>query len=193
MPAKPLITAKRLREVLDYDPDTGIFTALIARGKIKPGDILGFPGGFKSKYLIAHIDGRKYLLQRLAWLYKTGEWPKEEVDHMDRTETNNRWENLREATRSQNAANRGHQTNNTSGHIGVSWHKKSQKWQAYIKHGGVEVYLGSFESIDDAVERRRKAAIELHGEFASERPSIAERDATPPVEKTAYSSIPQAQ
>jgi hypothetical protein len=89
------------------------------------------------------------------------------VDHIDRNGLNNRRENLRIATASENQHNRGKAVNNTSGYIGVSWHKKSGKWQAMIKVNGGAKHLGLFACPVAAAKARDKAAIELHGEFAS--------------------------
>lgn len=90
----------------------------------------------------------------------------EQVDHINHDTLDNRRENLRLATRSQNLMNRIKQQNNTSGYKGVSWHKHSQKWRATIKIGSRHTHLGLFDTPKDAYDAYCKAADELHGEFA---------------------------
>lgn len=89
------------------------------------------------------------------------------VDHIDGDGLNNRRENLRLATTNGNSQNRRKQTNNTSGYMGVSWHKVRGKWRAEIRVGGRAKHLGYYECPTEAAKARDKAAFELHGEFAS--------------------------
>lgn len=144
-PSIPL-TVERLREVLNYNPETGAFCWL-KKTSIYHNKPLGIIGTLNKGYLVVCIDYRRYRLSRLAWLWVTGEWPNGIVDHIDRDKINNRWSNLRIATYAINNKNRGLQKNNTSGATGVCWHKGQQKWRAYIgrKH------LGSFENKDEAI------------------------------------------
>ena len=90
-----------------------------------------------------------------------------EVDHIDRDSLNNNPENLRLATHAQNAMNRRATCINSSGKKGVGWNKICNKWEARITVGRRKKFLGNFDSIEDAVAAYKKAAIELHGEFAS--------------------------
>lgn len=92
--------------------------------------------------------------------------PKEEADHRDRNTLNNRRENIRKATRLQNGSNRGLQSNNTSGFIGVHWIKKSKNWVARIKHKQKLIHIGCFDSPEEAARAHDKYAKQLHGEFA---------------------------
>ena len=117
------LTQKRLKELLHYDPSTGIFTWLVALSKkVKIGDIAGH---IDSKgYRHIGVDCDVYRASRLAWLYMEGYFPEHEVDHEDRVRHNDRWKNLRHLTHSCNLKNRGVNSNNTSGITGVNWDKR---------------------------------------------------------------------
>jgi hypothetical protein len=113
MAESELITATRLRELLHCDPETGIFT------RRKTGRIVGTPNN--RGYLVIRAGDRVHKVSRLAWLWMTGEWPKDQIDHANLNKADNRWLNLREATPSQNARNCPRLSSNTSGYKGVSW------------------------------------------------------------------------
>src|ERR1019366_3934979 len=115
----------RLKEVLRYVPETGLFTWLMKRGSRAAGSVAGTLRS--DGYIQIRLDGDAYLGHRLAWFYQTGSWPTPECDHQDLDKTNNRWTNLREATKSQNKANVNRPISNTSGAKGVCWHKKGRK------------------------------------------------------------------
>ena len=153
-----MLTQKRLKEVLHYDPEAGVFTWLVARGnKIKAGDIAGSVG--PVGYRKIGIDGKIYKASRLACLYMEGCFPEYEVDHRDRVKNNNKWYNLRHATRSYNMKNCKIVSDNTSGVTGVNFHKKHNKWQAYITDGGKTMHLGSFNNFINAVHARWEAEV----------------------------------
>jgi len=160
------ITAARLREILHYDPETGLFAWKLATSKRTIIRSLAGHANKKIKYIVITIYRRHYLAQRLAWLYMTGEWPKGRVDHKDLDRTNNRWVNLREATSSENKMNRHAYSNNTSGLKGVSWHGQRGKWRANIAAHGVQTHLGVFDCPAAAYFAYVVAANEKHGEFA---------------------------
>jgi hypothetical protein len=165
MTDKPLITHERLLEVLSYEPETGEFWWRIRIGSRCPMNRpAGTPTGFQKKYLKVAIDGRSYTLHRLAWFYMTGRWPNPECDHRDLNERNNRWSNLREATRVQNGLNRRLHKNNTSGYKGISWHKKYKKWRAYVFVDGKKVEK-LFDRKEDAMQHRKNEANRFYGEF----------------------------
>ena len=127
-----MITQQILKENLHYEPETGIFTRLKSLGNaVKIGDVAGYDAS--NGYRFIEVCGKRYLAHRLAWLWMTAQWPREEIDHINLSKADNRWSNLREATRSQNAAHRKAQANNTHGWKGVSWHRKTQKWRAIIR------------------------------------------------------------
>lgn len=101
----------------------------------------------------------------LAWFYMTGKWPLDELDHIDLDKSNNRWHNLRLATRSQNNTNKERYRNNTSGYKGISWYEKGKCWRAKIQKDRKQIHLGSFSRIEDAILAYKKAAKEFHEEF----------------------------
>lgn len=161
-----MLTQARLKELFSYDAETGVFRRLCAPGK--RSDLSGEVAGSKygQGYLHINVDGRKYKAHRLAWLYVYGLWPNGRLDHRNLQKDDNRIDNLREATCSQNEQNKPLRSNNTSGITGVYWNKCAQKWQAYIKFSGRVRYLGIFEALADAVTARRSAEKSLFGEFA---------------------------
>jgi Demerecviridae HNH endonuclease len=173
------LTAARLRELLLYDPDTGIFTWVkrSARGShIRAGHMTG--GIDKSHgYRTIGIDGHTYLAHRLAWLWMTGKWPVADVDHRDLERENTRWHNLREATRSQNNTNVHKRANNTSGFKGVRWNTFKSgrgKWGVRIAVGGKKFHLGYFNCLAMATIVADVAAVLAHGEYARVDASIRE-------------------
>jgi HNH endonuclease len=134
------ISAGRLREVLHYNPDTGLWTWLVS---VNRGARAGSRAGTIIKgYLRIRIDGQGYQASCLAWFYMTGEWPIREVDHRDTDKANDRWINLREASSAENNSNRRMFKNNTSGFKGVSWDRKAQKWRVQIQRCGSKIFLG---------------------------------------------------
>lgn len=155
------ITRQRLLELVSFCPETGVFTRKIGRGnQTKAGEVIGTPDG--NGYLRTYLDGGRYLLHRLAWLYVYGYWPAFDIDHCNGVRSDNRLCNLREATRSENQQNRAIGRNNTSGHIGVYWHKHDKRWVAQIRIGKKRIHVGQFESIEEAVAARAKAKAEIH-------------------------------
>ena len=150
------LTAERLRSVLHYEPETGIFTRKVSTSpRIKVGDAAGCPGG--HGYLQIRVQNRKYLAHRLAWLYVYGEWPKDQLDHINRNRSDNRIANLREVTNKQNMQNASKSSRNTSGHPGAYWLKQSSKWVAKITHNYKLIHLGCFNTIEEAIAARKAA------------------------------------
>lgn len=98
-----MLSQEYLKSILHYDPETGILSWKVDRRRVKIGQIAGY---LCLGYVAIGIDGKLYKGHRLAWLYMTGEWPKDEIDHINRTKHDNRWVNLREATKEQNCDNR---------------------------------------------------------------------------------------
>jgi hypothetical protein len=143
----------RLLKTLHYNPDTGQFTRIATRrAKKKVGRIV-------DGYLSIGIDHRKYQAHRLAFLYMTGKWPVGDVDHANGDPSDNKWSNLRQATRSQNIINRRKLDNrNISGYTGVRWHKSMKKWQA--------IFSFTFKTKEEAIEARRLMMEVLAGEFS---------------------------
>lgn len=158
-----MITQARLRELLHYDPNTGVFTRLVAKGTAKVGDVAG--GIRKDGYINISVDGSPYLAHRLAWLYVHGVWPPAHTDHIDLDRQNNRIANLREATSSQNIANTRRRQRNTSGVKGVYWSRIRRKWIAQIGYQKRVLNLGGFDNIEEARRARVAAEIRLFGDF----------------------------
>lgn len=165
-------TQERLKELLHYDPETGIFTWLVMNSRrIKVGSVAGCISVTKRKNMSDHprimigVDGHRILAHRLAWLYMTGEWPKEQIDHKNLNSTDNKWSNLREATNAQNAANNKKRATNTSGFKGVHLNKFG-KYEAYITINYKKTHLGNHSTAEAAYAAYCEAARELHGEFA---------------------------
>ncbi len=159
------LSAEILREILDYSPETGLFSRKVtvgSRGEI--GRIVGSPhhGG----YLYIWIGKYQYLVHRLAWLWMTGDWPDRQLDHINRDKSDNRWSNLRLATHGQNRQNSRAPKNNTSGYIGVSFVKATSKWHAYIRVNRQRVHLGFFGDRTTAAACRNINAAYMYGDFA---------------------------
>lgn len=175
MALRPKIAAERLREIVRYNSRTGVFTWRITRKKCTAGAIVGRVDD--RGYLTAKLDYRIYYLHRAAWLYMTGTWPANDIDHIDQNKSNNRWRNLREATRKQNIENGPRRKNNTSGEIGVTWNKLEKKWVARITHKRKKLSLGYFVNFDDAVAARRAGVLKLF----THAPACGIQDACPDI------------
>ena len=154
-----MITQEELKKLVKYNPKTGIFTRLVDVANRKAGDPVGSVD--YHGYVQTSIHGHMYKVHRLVFLYMTGEIP-DQVDHINHIRTDNRWENLRSADGFINQKNKGVQCNNTSGTLGVWWHKQRSKWAAEIKVKGKKIHLGIFKSKDDAI-KARKLAEERYG------------------------------
>ena len=152
------MTQQELKELLNYDQNTGIFTWL-KNNKIA--------GGINSKgYVAIKIKNKLYKAHRLAWLYVYGEWPNI-VDHINRIRNDNKLSNLRLATPSQNQFNSNLRKDNTSGIKGVTWAKQSKKWLVQIRIDKKKTHIGiykNFEMAKIAIDLARK---KYHKEFAN--------------------------
>ncbi len=157
------LTLDRLREVLHYDPETGIWTWLVTLSSRNPAGNLACKTKHDTGYHRVSIDGHRYKAHRLAWLYMTGEWPKNQIDHKNIIRHDNRWENLREANQQQNSANMIRGTSN-SGLKGVF--KKKNRYLAHITVNYKSIYLGTFQSKEEAAEAYRAAAETNFGLYA---------------------------
>jgi hypothetical protein len=155
-----MLTAERLREVLDYDPSEGVFRWKEARGCRPARSVAGSVG--EHGYVRIVINRKWYGAHRLAWCITHGAWPSEFIDHKDGDPSNNRLANLREATPKQNAENRKVHCNSLSGETGVRWHKRTQMWEARIGHSGRLHHIGYFRAKTQAVAARAKVKESLH-------------------------------
>ena len=155
------LDSTRLRELLDYNPETGVFI-----WKVKPNkkDPIGMVAGCPTRgYVRIKVLGSSNGAHRLAWLYVHGNWPKDLIDHINGNGLDNRICNLREATNKQNSHNvKGPQINGTSGYLGVWFDKDSNKWAARIQVDGKKKRLGKYKTPELAYEAYIAAKRELH-------------------------------
>lgn len=158
-----MLTAERLRALVSYDQSTGVFIRLLTRAaNAQSGSVAGWSRADGRRRIL--IEGRYYYAHRLAWLYMTGEWPTAQIDHINGDPADNRFINLREATRTQNCANIGLPRHNTSGLKGTTAVKG--RWQAQIQVGGKKIYLGKYATKEEAHAAYLSAAKTAFGEFA---------------------------
>lgn len=155
-----LLTAARLRELRTYDPATGLFSFARQGG----GHFAGAPCGKTTSqgYTRIVVDGGKYMAHRLAWLWMTGEWPEDQIDHINGDRSDNRWPNLRAATASINVQNihAPKSNNKTSGVLGVR--PCGARFEANIGHNYRRIYLGRFDTADEAHAAYLTAKRRLH-------------------------------
>lgn len=163
------ITFDRLRELLHYEPETGLFRWRV--DKVSSGGQIvarsgAIAGGLNSiGYWQLVIDRNHYLGHRLAWFYVHGEWPSHQIDHVNRDTSDNRISNLRAATHAQQRGNQKRRKDNTSGIKGVSFHKSSGLWFARCRKGQRSL-VAYFKSKEAAAKAYEDFAKEIHGEFA---------------------------
>jgi|TARA_R100000501_G_C2587213_1_gene88399 hypothetical protein len=157
------ITADRLRAVLRYEKESGQFYWIAPPWNHT--NLIGQRAGCNATgYILIRIDGRKYKAHRLAWLYVKGVWPKSRLDHRDGQTTNNRIDNLREATPAQNCAN----SRRRSGKVIAKGVRRlpSGKFQARIRHENKLQTIGTFQTEDQAAQAYFARARAFYGEFA---------------------------
>lgn len=161
-----MLTQGRLKELLSYDPATGKFTWLVKRNGVKAiGTEAGHPTDIPGKaYWRITIDRVRYRRGPLVWFYMTGEWPHPTVDHRDKDRLNDRWLNLRIATRSQQAMNKSYPPG-AAGMKGVL--REYNRFNARIMVAGKSHFLGTFATAKEAHTEYLKAATAHHGQFAA--------------------------
>jgi len=133
--------------------------------QVKIGDEAGciHPTGYKQ----VKFRGKSYRVHRVVWFLVKDEQPPEVLDHINNDKLDNRIENLREASISQNGFNAKIPKNNTSGVKGVSWHKQSNKWLARLHSYNKPIHLGSFTDLEDASNAVRETRQKLHGKYTN--------------------------
>lgn len=151
------LTVERLREVADYNPETGFFT-----WRCRSESTRGWNPGFAGKqvggiarcgprsYISIGIDNVRYRAHRLAWLYVHGKWPSGDIDHKDGNGLNNKLDNLRDVTRTLNLINGARYCTNSSGVSGVTWDAVRGKWHAKIYCSYQQYFIGRFTNLADA-------------------------------------------
>ena len=147
------ITAKKLRSMVEYDPKTGIMRT--------NGGSTGWvlkPSQRRTPYRYITVDGRSYSAARLAFLYMTDHWPEDEMDHINGDPLDNRWANLREATRAQNEANKNRANRNSkTGVRGVWAARKGRGFEASVMRNRVRKWFGPFQTVEEAAAAYKEA------------------------------------
>jgi hypothetical protein len=163
------LTVERLRELLHYAPETGVFTWRQDRrcGRsasvlvVKAGDVAGCIA--PDRRVLISVDSKRYKAHRLAWFYVTGAWPNNDIDHRDGDSTNNRWSNLRDVPHGVNMENiRKARPGSSSGLLGVSWHPASKSWHARISIGNRGKSLGYYKTPEEGHKAYLEAKRRLH-------------------------------
>lgn len=178
-----LPTPDQLRELLHYDPETGkLFwkerpasmfkdgyfsrQANCNRWNVRYAGKVAMDTKKSDGYKHGTLHGAQISAHRVAWAIHYGAWPVEFIDHKNGVKADNRIENLREASHTENNHNARAMTTNRSGVKGVNWDKVNKKWKVAVMANGKRHHIGRFLSLDDAAAARRSAAEVLHGEFA---------------------------
>jgi hypothetical protein len=143
-----MLTQERLRELLHYDPETGVFTRITSYYKSRIGKVVGTRD--TRGYTVMSLDRKTQLAHRLAWLYVHGYWPAFHIDHINGDTEDNRISNLREAVAKQNQENRKLNKNNKTGYRGVSYREDMGRYLGYVKHHREQIYVGSYATAEEA-------------------------------------------
>jgi hypothetical protein len=155
------LSRERLAQLFSYDPETGHFIRLPG-GSYRPkgGDVAGC---IKSDYVVIRVDGVLYRAHRLAFLYMTGAWPENEVDHLNGIKSDNRWKNLRDVTLAENRQNQIRaRKNSKTGLLGAHFDTNRNQFKAEICISGKNRNLGYFDTAADAHAAYLKAKRENH-------------------------------
>lgn len=157
-----MISLAALKMVISYNGETGVFTRLVASGSARAGSVAGSVK--VNGYVYVPVGGKHQLAHRLAWLMATGEMPENDIDHINGDRTDNRFSNLRIATRAENMQNerKARVSNKSSGLLGVSWSKAACKWAAGIKLAGKKKHLGLFDDPQVAHEAYLSEKRKIH-------------------------------
>lgn len=150
-----ILTRSRVRELFDYDPETGVLHWKVKHRRVAKGAIAGSISS--NGYRRVAIYGTLYPAHQIIWLWVYGYFP-EQIDHINHVRDDNRLANLRKANNTVNSRNRSLSSRNTSGVVGVHWSAKDKRWIAQI--GAIKrIYLGSFSTFNDAVLARKEAEV----------------------------------
>lgn len=163
------ISIETLQEALSYNPETGVLTwrkrplhhFKSENARNRCNTLFAGQPAFTSLNNTGYLHGLcnrvPLLAHRVAWALTYGLWPDGQIDHIDGDRTNNRIVNLRDATGQENSKNRQLRSDNKSGCVGVQWHKKTQKWRAFISGADGLKHLGVFTNLDEAIAARKAA------------------------------------
>jgi hypothetical protein len=172
------ISLSRAKEIFHYDLETGFLTwkeVSKYKRRIKIGDRAGY--SHHKGYRWISVDGKEYQEHRFIWFWMTGNNAPKQLDHKDGNRNNNKWDNIRLATDTQNQANKRRGKPNKNGYKGVAIKRfvNSTKYQASISDHGKPKYLGLFNTAKEAHEKYCQEARKLHGEFFYEGELIPNR------------------
>lgn len=158
------VSTDRLRKLLTYDPLSGEFTRNVSIG----GKFSGTTAGTITSqgYVGIRIGKIRYYAHRLAWLWMTGQWPTKDIDHKNGARSDNKWNNLRLASPSENQANAKRPSHNKSGYKGVHFYPRYGKWRAVIMVDKKSLSIGYFQTIEEAHKAYCEAARTHFGEYA---------------------------
>lgn len=170
-----MITREEVMRVLDYDPETGVFIRKVGcRGGVSAGVEAGAVQvtAAGKRYRVISVNGRHYRAHRLAWLILTDSFPDDQIDHINGCGLDNRAENLRAVSNSENSKNARKPYTNTSGVVGVYRRKDCNKWRACISVEGRLTHLGTFKYFHEALAARKSAekTYGYHVNHGTERP-----------------------
>lgn len=155
------LSQEYLKQLLDFDQESGIFTWLVNRaGRAQCGVVAGT--AHTAGYVQIRINKRHYFAHRLAWLYVYGMLPEKQIDHINGVRNDNRICNLREADDACQQQNRCLHKRNTSGYPGVTWSKRFLRWRAYVKVNYKQHYLGMYKTKEEAYSAYLEGKARLH-------------------------------
>lgn len=157
-----MLSQKRLHELLNYDQGTGIWRWKIRQGRSGAGTIAGNKS--IKGYIQVQVEGKNYTAHRLAFLYVTGKWPRKQVDHINLDRSDCSWNNLREATSSQNGANRRVRSDKQN-RLPKGVYPNGSGFCARIQINEERKYLGQFKNIEDAQQAYERAALVYFGSY----------------------------
>lgn len=148
-----MLTQAKLKELLFYDSGTGLFVRQVKTcNTVRIGDIAGSIN--KLGYVVISVLNKPYLAHRLAWLYMFGEFPKGEVDHINRDKSDNRITNLRDVGRSQNSINTPVRAHSQIGHKNIKFDKRDSKYSVIFTRNHEVLSLGAFPNLELAIDAR---------------------------------------
>ena len=177
MKTKALPSVAELNRLFSYDPETGILRRRLTNDGHNAGDIAGGIGA-RGYYQVKIGRSSQISVHRIIWKMMTWKDPVGDIDHANGDTLDNRWANLREATRSQNQYNSTIRTDNKTGCPGVTFHKASGHYSAAIRCKGKRHWLGTYTTFDQAADVYRQASLNLHGEFSRFAGALAPKAGT---------------
>ncbi|MDV0393188.1 HNH endonuclease [Enterobacter roggenkampii] len=160
-----LMSVGDIRDLIDYNPETGVLTAKVNFSGRQAGSVIGSQTW--QGYYAFSLFGKKCFAHRLAWLLHYGEWPSQPIDHINGIKTDNSIRNLRLCSLSQNQFNKPTQKNNTTGVKGVYWNKRDKRYVASVQFNGKKYSAGHHKDIESAKEAVMKLREKLAGEFTN--------------------------